>query len=518
MKNTITLMLLVSAAVIAWAQSPPVTPTQQCDIVITGAKQICISNACSLQVMPVVSATWTAYDLANSNAVVATGSGIVFTHTFSHKGRYLITAAHPDYCTEATFVLEVKDTPPAPTVTDLDPHNRHTACLNGGIALDGTPSEPNYNLVWHPACTTATPQYYNGDSVTIMYQNEVCDVYVYNYDRVLQCQSTDYYVHTMEMLKPEKLKITHDTTVVPGTLLVFGNDEVPDQSREGMLYEWSIQENRQRFASVQGSHIASSITLAVNEAQWPDRFYVKLERRFCGFKTKDYIVITVDSMAHDSPEATPWRKTGGKHSRRRANCEATADSRDVTITSGNKNQHRCCDNTPVKLTATLNDAEKIESAYWDFGDGSFIHAYGDSVYHTFATPMLYDVRVTVIDDRGCKTTNKAPFHIVAFSNPYNYASMAMMEPEVRPGDFKEIVFSPALGGAHYTWWRQKDSARVSATATFSINQPDNYFVHVVDYNGCHKQVSSFVPFLNIIKSDLFDATEKESDNNVNSIK
>lgn len=265
------------------------------DLTIIGEDRICISNACSLQVMPVVSATWTAYDLANSNAVVATGSGSAFSHTFSHKGRYLITAAHPDYCTEATFVLEVKDTPPAPTVTDLDPHNRHTACLNGGIALDGTPSDPNYNLVWHPACTTATPQYYNGDSVTIMYQNEVCDVYVYNYDRVLQCQSSNYYIHQVSEFVPLPLNIDDTVTVCPGTIIVWGDDKVPDQSGEGMLYEWSIQDNKQYCASVQGSHFMNSVTLAVNVISTPTTFYVKLRRTYCGIHLDSYIYIIVNN-------------------------------------------------------------------------------------------------------------------------------------------------------------------------------------------------------------------------------
>ena len=450
-----------------------------------------------------------AYDLGNNNAVAATATGTTFSHTFSHKGRYLVTAAHPDYCTEATFVLEVKDTPPAPTVTDLDPHNRHTACYYGSIALSGTPSEPNYNLVWHPACTTASPQWYSGDSVTMSYQDVVCDVHVYNYNRTLRCRSADHYVHSVEVLEPEELKIAHDTTVSPGTLLVFDSTAVPDQSREGMLYEWSIQPMRQLCASVQGSHFKNGITLAVNELEWSEPFYVKLERKFCGMHTNDYVVIRTDSLAQEG-QKVPTQKDKGKRKRRRVDCEATADSRDVTITAELNRKHTACDNTPVKFTATLNYPGEIESAYWDFGDGSKLHAAGDTVYHTFAAMMICKVNVTVTDSRGCTTTNKKEFHVSSHENPYEYASIFTLGPEARPFvDTKFIMFAPAID-SRYTWWRLKDTSRVSATNYYGVTQPDDYFVHVVDMNGCQVQASVFVPFLNVMKRENTENTTNET--------
>lgn len=273
-------------------QADTLTITVKPKLDIVGADQICITNACYLETSPVVSATWTAYDLGNNNAVAATATGTTFSHTFSHKGRYLITAAHPDYCTEATFVLEVKDTPPAPTVTDLDPHNRHTACYYGSIALSGTPSEPNYNLVWHPACTTASPQWYSGDSVTMSYQDVVCDVHVYNYDRVLQCRSSNYYIHQMTALAPAPLNFPQNITVCPETIITWDNSNVPDQSSEGVLYEWSIEENKQYCASVYGSQFSSGVTLIINNIT-PTTFYVKLRRTICGIHLDTMIYINV---------------------------------------------------------------------------------------------------------------------------------------------------------------------------------------------------------------------------------
>ena len=280
----------------------PLTITVKPPLTIEGPDRICVSNACSLAVTPAVSAAWTAYDLANGNAVAATGTGTTFSHIFSHAGRYLVTAEHPDYCCGPSFVLDVRPTPPAPTVADLDPANRHTACLYSGAALAGTPSQPNYMLVWHPACTTATPQTYSGDSVTISYLGEVCDVHVYNYDMVLQCQSADYYVHTMEEFEPAPMHIPANITACPGTVITWGDAEVPDQSDEGMLYRWSLEYNKQYCASAQGSQLHSGVTLVINEIQTPVTFTVNLERRYCGNIHADTVIpITVTNIAGITP-------------------------------------------------------------------------------------------------------------------------------------------------------------------------------------------------------------------------
>lgn len=263
---------------------------------ITGNDRICVANACSLQTSPSVAAYWTAYDLGNANAVAATATGTSFSHTFLHAGRYLVTAENSAWCGPATFVLEVKDVPPAPTVGDLDPANRHTACPNQGIALAGSPSQPYYDLVWEPTCSTASPQQFSGDSVTISYQTDVCDVWVYNYDRVLQCKSANHYVHQVTALTPAPLSLPSPITACPGTEIDW-TAAVPDQRGDGMLYEWTIQDTKQYCASVQGSHLDPGITLAVNEISTPDQFSITLRRTFCGVHTDTPVTISVyDTM------------------------------------------------------------------------------------------------------------------------------------------------------------------------------------------------------------------------------
>lgn len=276
-----------------WAAE--LTITVKPNLEIEGWDRICVTNACSLQTVPAVGAAWTAYDLGSNNAVAATATGATFTHTFGHAGRYLVTASHAAYCGPASFVLTVRDVPSAPTAADLDTANSHTACPGLGIALSGTPSDPDYTLVREPVCTTASPQLYSGDSVTIGYQAEVCDVRVYNYDRRLQCQSANAYVHTVAPLTPAPLNIPQNVTVCPGSLIVWGQNEVPDQSADGMLYEWTLEPTKQYCASVQGSHLTPGITLLVNNLNsLPATFYIKLTRTFCGGATVDTIIhITV---------------------------------------------------------------------------------------------------------------------------------------------------------------------------------------------------------------------------------
>ena len=280
--------------------SLPLTVTVRPNLEIAGGDEICLSNPCDLHSVPSVAVTWSVYDLNDNNAPV-TVTGInpstALQMTMPHKGSFLVTASHPDYCGPATFMLHVGDVP-APTVAELDPDNRHTVCVGSGLVLRGTPSNPDYDLVWMPVCSTAVPQQYAGNNVTVGFPVEACDVRVYNYDRVQQCLSSQYYVHTVSELTPALLNIPNPVTACPGSRIVWGNAEVPDQRSEGMLYEWTIQdvvnENMQRCASVQGSHLQNSISFTVNEVMpQPIPFTMKLRRTYCGTKMDTYITINV---------------------------------------------------------------------------------------------------------------------------------------------------------------------------------------------------------------------------------
>ena len=278
----------------------PLTIKVKPKLEIVGDDQICIANPCSLATLPAVNADWQAYDLGNGNQPVGnpvTGSPS-YTATFSQPGRYLVTAEHPAYCGPATFLLIVKDVPPAPTVAEMMPDNRHTCCPYQTAVLRGSPSNPHYSLVWAPACSTATPPLYSGDSVAVGYQGQVCDVRVYHYDMLLQCQSTGYYVHQMSALTLDPTTLPTSITVCPNSYVSL-TGKVLDQRSEGVLYEWKIQPTMQYCASVQGSHLLPDVTLSVNDISTPTTFYVELTRTYCDAST-DVKRVTVNVVDYSN--------------------------------------------------------------------------------------------------------------------------------------------------------------------------------------------------------------------------
>lgn len=416
---------------------------------------------------------------------------------------------------EVPDICRSKDIP-APTVADLDPANRHTACFYNSIALAGTPSREDYSLVWHPVDKDATPQWYGGDSVTISYRSEVSDVHVYNYDRKRQCLSADYYVHKVEQLEPAELGLPHEMTVGPGTRITWGDDVVPDQSGEGMLYRWTIDDFRQRCASVQGTGLTNNVVLAVNEVETPTTFYVMLQRTYCGnFRAKDYVVITVDSAAQG-----PWTKigdqraapSGGSFVAADADCPTLPEGRAaVTITTSNTmSQRTTCDNTPIELTAQLGYPGSIVSTVWDFGDGSALHASGDHVYHTFGASATYKVTVTVTDDKGCVRTSTEPFYIASSQDPYERMSMMQqLYMDLPAGEPQYLRASPSYHGDQYTWWRLKDPGhKTTGGDYYPARYSDDYVVSVVGHNYCQRQATAFVRFLNAPSSLPEPSTEK----------
>ena len=416
-------------------------------LAIEGQDRICSANACSLHTEPLVSATWQAYDLGNGNQPVGSAAtGGFFTETFA-PGRYLVTAEHPGYCGPATFVLNVLNPPPAPTVAEMDPGNRHTACPNGGIGLTGTPSEPNYLLVWAPACSTATPQLYTGDSVNIGYGAEVCDIRVYHYDVLLQCQSTGYYVHTVTALAPGPTTLPDSITVCPNSLVSL-TGMVPDQRADGMLYEWKIQPTMQHCASVTGSHQAPDVTLLINKlnnATAPYTFYVDLIRSWCNGSSdthRIYITVRQDLQAtltvsgptqvcegsqaiyscsgcspHACPDATySFPEAGTHYVTFYCNPYDYCDNRNlytpaslaVTVWTKPEVSIEYDDTFPGTLTANVTGTGPF-SYYWEYRD----LALGSQWVYVGSTAVIQDYgagyyRCTVTDGHGC--TNEVTYH------------------------------------------------------------------------------------------------------------
>lgn len=270
--------------------SDTITVTVKPRLEITGDDEVCITNACTLSTSPSDNALWKVLDLSNNQTIYSSNSPEASPSiSFSHSGRYKVTAHNANYCNEPTFYLTVKDAPPAPTINNMDSHNPSIACPNDGIKLKGYPDNPDYNLIWETTCNPVSSA--SGGEVTIRYGATICDVNVYTYDRQLGCKSATPYVHHVEQfqLLPTNLP-TGIITVCPGTRLVWTNANVPYQ--DNVLYEWQIQDNMQYCATIDGDNTENAVTLLVNEfvSQIPTTpFNVYLYRTYCS----DFIDTTV---------------------------------------------------------------------------------------------------------------------------------------------------------------------------------------------------------------------------------
>lgn len=260
---------------------------------IQGEDRVCITNACDLKTNPSENVRWTVIDMSN-NQTIYNGNNTTLAYTFPHTGKYRITAEHPNYCRPAEMVVTVVNTPPAPTINDMDPSNPHVACLNSGIMMKANPTNPNYSLLWRMSCGDDTVSYIPGNEVTLSFGDTVCDVYAYNFDRVLGCVSEGAYVHTVSEFQLAPSGLPTDLTVCPNETLGWS---VPLQSK--VVYEWTIESGNVRYGSIQGPNYNNSVTFFVNEVPGTHQFDVYLKRTYCSDMVEyDTIHITVtDNMS-----------------------------------------------------------------------------------------------------------------------------------------------------------------------------------------------------------------------------
>ena len=351
---------------------------------ILGDKEVCRTNTITLTTNDENNNlfTWNVYDLANNQLIYTSPSPTdqLASSVIPNAGRYRITAENSNYCNEATFVLTIKDPPPAPTVAEMSPDNPTIACPNSTIRLNATPSNPYYNFIWE-ACSTATPAVVSGEEVSITYGSEVCDVAVYHYDRELQCRSRTSYTHTVVPFVLAQSHLPKRITVCPGTRIVWGNDIVPEQDL--VLYEWQIEDKKQRYITVEGNihngpntFMVSDIYPAISN---PISLQVYLSRRYCGDEKIDTVQIIIYPMQHPSLSFDP--------------------------------QDAICQNSQVQLSGsgctTCVDANAIGRYTWSFSDIPQT-ATGQTIYHTFDKPGDILVTLTCNPYDVCDNSNYLP--------------------------------------------------------------------------------------------------------------
>jgi hypothetical protein len=386
---------------------------------ILGDKEVCLTNTITLTTNDENNNlfTWNVYDLANNQLVYTSPSPTAqfSSNVIQNAGRYRITAENSNYCNEATFVLTIKDPPPAPTVAEMDPDNPTIACPNSTIRLNATPSNPYYNFIWEPTCGSASPTSVSGEEVSITYGSEVCDVEVYHYDRELQCRSLNAYTHQVAQFALGETHLPKRITVCPGARITWGNDIVPAQ--EMVLYEWQIEDLFQRYITVDGSIHSGPNTFTVSDIYTTFDsvpFQLYLSRRYCGDKKIDTVQIIIYPMQHPSLSFNP--------------------------------QDAICQNTQVQLygsgCTTCDDANGTGRYTWSFSDSPQT-ATGQTIYHTFDKPGDILVTLTCNPYDVCDNSNYLPSVtgiIKVIPNPPAYSigydgTNVFLEPQLSSTDY-----------------------------------------------------------------------------------
>ncbi len=270
---------------------------------ILGDNEVCLTNTATLTTdAPTTNnlMTWKVYEPGSDQPVYTSPAPTAqfATSVIQSAGRFRVTAENGGYCSEASFILTVKDPPPAPTVEEMDPDNPAVACPHSTILLKATPSNPLYNIIWKPVCASAAPSRVSGEEVSITYGPEVCGVDAYYYDRELQCVSADHYTHMVVPFALAQHHLPQALTVCPGTRLVWGNSVVPYQ--DGVLYEWLLSDEEQHCATIEGDIHANAVTLLVNDIDHiidqDIPFDVYLIRKYCGQEDTATVHVTIAAL------------------------------------------------------------------------------------------------------------------------------------------------------------------------------------------------------------------------------
>ena len=271
---------------------------------IEGEDVVCLTNNARYTTNSGAYCTWTVYDLYNNGQVYISSqpeTEFFTTGNITAAGVYKITASEPNYCNVAEFVISVKDPPPAPTILNMDPGNPTVACPRSGRHLLGKTYNPEYTLIWQTACEPNSSA--SGDDVTLFYDDEVCDVEVYTYDRRLRCRSDNAYSHHVEPFELEPVSLPSDVQVVcPGTLITWTGNDVPYQPE--VIYKWELADQKQYCATIEGDKHSNTISLRINDFPQPfntQTFDLYLYRTYCsGIADTD----TVHLQITDNPNAT----------------------------------------------------------------------------------------------------------------------------------------------------------------------------------------------------------------------
>ena len=188
-----------------------------------------------------------------------------------------------------TSTITVVNPPPALLVSNISGPN--TACPNKSILLSATPTSPDYDIFWKPVCQSINP--ISGNEVSIDYGSVVCDVEVWQRDRITGCISPRV-THIVKELKPEPLNIAPVIFTCPNHKVLLS---APKQN--GILYHWTV--DPVSYASVDNTYSnahSNQVMILVNDISntSPYTIDVILKREYCDNVDYDTIVFNVNAI------------------------------------------------------------------------------------------------------------------------------------------------------------------------------------------------------------------------------
>ena len=252
--------------------------------IVSDDDNLCIGAAGTYTTDDGSSVLWKIYK--QNGTLLHTSVSSTLTYVFSNAGSHKVVASGVDYCNDAECWVTVLDNPPALTLTE----GPHETCLNSAILLSGTPTHPRYFLEWAPVCDPTNIQ--SGSAVTVHFDDEVCDVAVYQVDNEYGCRSTAF-IHEVDtfQLLPHGLPLV--TNVCPDDRINF---EVPDQS-DNVLYEWRMEPVN--AATAIDEYLRPNVTIQTNHLIDSSSFTVKviLIRTYCGLsERRDTVRLSVNNL------------------------------------------------------------------------------------------------------------------------------------------------------------------------------------------------------------------------------
>ncbi|HHT52122.1 MAG TPA: PKD domain-containing protein [Bacteroidales bacterium] len=356
------------------------------------------------------SVQWRIYN--QNDQQIFTTNAVTLSYTFTAAGNYKITASHEDYCKVVEYHVTVLDNPPALTSTT----GPSVACPGSSILLVADPTHPRYYLVWEPVCSSAMPDSVEGNEVTITFDNEVCDVAVYQVDNEYNCRS-EAYIHEVETFTLLPHGLPSITTACAGSTVHFA---VPDQS-PNVTYEWTI--SPANAASVfSNDHLRPSVNILTNHlanTTPPYPVNIKIKRIYCSnIEVNETVLLSIEDVQQPI-----------------LNCPDTV-----------------CENELITLTAT--GSTSTGSHYqWSFSDTTLIFS-GTTIARKFNEPGYVYVTVTYHPNPDC---NPVTVHDTIWVSSSPYANI------IRNGNNLNVQ---SFLNSNYVW--TYNGEEVSYTPTCSV--------------------------------------------------